>query len=111
KTEGEPAPGLASLLDGVAANERQLLAAFERHGIRRIEPLDEAFDPNFHQAMFEVPDSGKPAGTVVQLLQVGYVIHDRLLRPALVGVAKAAPAGEAGEAGEGNGAAGSEARA
>jgi molecular chaperone GrpE len=78
------------LVEGVAATERALLAAFERHGIRRIEPLPgERFDVNLHQAMFEVENSGKPAGSVVQVLQPGYQMHDRLLRPALVGVAKA----------------------
>ena len=77
-----------NLLAGVAATERELLAALERHGIRRIEPLGERFDHNFHQAMFEVDNTGQPAGTVVQVLQPGYIIHDRLLRPAMVGVAK-----------------------
>ena len=79
---------LGNLLQGVAATERELLAAFERHGVRRIDPVGERFDHNFHQAMFEVENTGKPAGTVVQVLQPGYVMHDRLLRPALVGVAK-----------------------
>ena len=77
-----------NLLTGVEAVERELMATFQRHNIEKIEPLDAPFDPNFHQAMFEVPNSGKPNGTVVQLLQPGYVIHDRLLRPAMVGVAK-----------------------
>lgn len=80
-----------ALIDGVAATERALLAAFERNGIRRIEPqLGDRFDFNLHQAMFEVENSGRPPGSVVQLLQAGYQMHDRLLRPALVGVAKAA---------------------
>lgn len=79
-----------TLLAGVAATERELLAAFERHGIRRIEPQPgEKFDHNLHQAMFEVPNTGRVAGTIVQILQPGYQMHDRLLRPALVGVAKA----------------------
>ena len=77
-----------SLLAGVAATERELLAAFERHGLKRIEPKGERFDHNFHQAVFEVEDSGQPAGTVVEVLQPGYVLQDRLLRPAMVGVAK-----------------------
>ena len=81
-----------TLLAGVAATERELLAALERNGIKRIEPQPgERFDHNFHEAMFEVEGTGRPAGTVVQVLQPGYVIHDRLLRPAMVGVAKAAP--------------------
>jgi molecular chaperone GrpE len=82
---------LKTLYDGVAATERQLEAALGKQQIQRIWPEGERFDSNFHQAMFEVPDSGKPAGTVVQVLQAGYKIHDRLLRPALVGVAKGAP--------------------
>jgi len=80
---------LKTLVDGVAATERQLLAAFERHGVTRIEPVGEAFDPNFHQAMFELPGTGKPAGTIVQVMQPGYVLQGRLLRPAMVGVARA----------------------
>ena len=83
---------LTNLNEGVEATERELLSAFEKFGIKKIESLDQKFDPNFHQAMFEVPDSGKPAGTIVQVVQDGYLIHDRLLRPALVGVAKAEPA-------------------
>ena len=77
-----------NLLSGVAATERELLAVLERNGIRRIEPLGERFDHNFHQAMFELENTGQPPGTIVQMLQPGYVIHDRLLRPALVAVAK-----------------------
>jgi molecular chaperone GrpE len=77
-----------SLTVGVEATERQLLAALERAGIKKLEPLGETFDPNFHQVMFEIENTGKPAGTVVQVLQAGYVIHGRLLREAMVGVAK-----------------------
>ena len=79
-----------ALVEGVAATERALLAALERHGIKRIEPeIGERFDPNLHEAMFEVPNTGKPGGSVVQVVQAGYRMHDRLLRPAMVGVAKA----------------------
>ena len=77
-----------SLLDGVAATERELLAAFERYSLKRIDPKGEKFDHNFHQAVFEMENTGRPAGTVVEVLQPGYVLHDRLLRPAMVGVAK-----------------------
>ena len=84
-----------SLLAGVAATERELLAAFERHGLKRIDPMGEKFDHNFHQAVFEAENSGRPAGTVVEVLQPGYVLHDRLLRPAMVGVAKGGAAAEA----------------
>jgi len=80
-----------NLLAGVAATERTLLAAFERHGIRRVDPKGERFDHNFHQAIFEAENTGKPAGTVVEVLQPGYLLHDRLLRPAMVGVAKGEP--------------------
>ena len=78
-----------NFVTGVEATERQLLQAFERAGIKKIEPLGEMFDPNFHRVMMELDGTGKPAGTVVQVLQPGYVIHDRLLREALVGVARA----------------------
>jgi molecular chaperone GrpE len=84
-----------SLLAGVAATERELLAAFERHGLKRIDPMGEKFDHNFHQAVFEAENSGRPPGTIVEVLQPGYVLHDRLLRPAMVGVAKGGAAAEA----------------
>ncbi len=77
-----------SLLAGVAATERELLSVFERHGIRRIDPKGEPFDHNFHQAIFEAERTDQPSGTIVEVLQPGYVLHDRLLRPAMVGVAK-----------------------
>jgi len=80
---------LKTLYEGVTATERQLESALAKQQIERIWPEGERFDANLHQAMFEVPGSGKPAGTVVQVLQAGYKIHDRLLLPALVGVAKA----------------------
>ena len=80
---------LRSLLDGVAATERELLSVFERHGLQRIDPKGERFDHNFHQAVFEAERPDAPAGTVIEVLQPGYVLHDRLLRPAMVGVAKA----------------------
>ena len=81
---------VAPVLEGMELTQRQLLGIFERHGIKPLYPMGEKFDPNFHQAMFEAPDTGKPDGTVVQILQTGYVIGDRLLRPAMVGVAKGA---------------------
>jgi molecular chaperone GrpE len=84
-------PRTRSLLDGVAVTERELLAAFERHGLKRIDPKGERFDHNFHQAIFEAERRGTPAGTVIEVLQPGYVLHDRLLRPAMVGVAKGGP--------------------
>ncbi|EWY40543.1 molecular chaperone GrpE [Skermanella stibiiresistens SB22] len=79
---------LKNLLTGVEATERQLQAAFDRAGIKRMEALGEQFDPNFHQVVFEVENTGKPGGTIVQVLQEGYTIHGRLLREAMVGAAK-----------------------
>ena len=78
----------SSLLAGVAATERELLSVFERHGIRRIDPMGERFDHNLHQAIFEVEHGDRPPGTIIEVLQPGYLLHDRLLRPAMVGVAK-----------------------
>lgn len=85
-----------TLRSGVELVQRELSAAFEKHGIRRIDPLGERFDPHLHQAMFEVPGSQYPAGTVAQVVQPGYAMGERLLRPALVGVAKG-PAAQAAE--------------
>jgi len=79
------------LLAGVEATERELLAVFERNGIRRIDPDGERFDHNLHQAVFEAERPGKPGGVIIEVLQPGYVLHDRLLRPAMVGVAKEIP--------------------
>jgi molecular chaperone GrpE len=80
------------MIEGVAATERELLAIFERHGIKRLDPkLGDRFDHNLHEAMFEVPGAPQPPGTIAQVLQPGYVMHDRLLRAAMVGIAKAAP--------------------
>lgn len=83
--------GFSALVEGVEMTERGMLSALERHGVKKIEPKGERFDPNFHQAMFEVPNADVPAGTVVQVVQTGYVIGDRVLRPAMVGVAKGGP--------------------
>jgi molecular chaperone GrpE len=81
-------PADAALLDGVRATQRQLLATLERFGVRRIEALGASFDPNFHEAMVEVDDDSSPLGSVVSVLEDGYMIHDRLLRAARVAVAK-----------------------
>ncbi|MDO8290739.1 MAG: nucleotide exchange factor GrpE [Parvibaculum sp.] len=79
-----------ALIDGVEATERQLLAAFERHGIKEITPQPgDRFDAHLHEAMFEVPGTGQPAGSIVHVVEAGYMIGDRLLRAARVGVAKA----------------------
>ena len=91
---------LVSLLDGVTMTQREFVTTIERHGIKRIDPMGEKFDHNFHQAVFEVEDGENEPGTVVQVVQQGYVIGDRLLRPAMVGVAKPpAPPSSEGESG------------
>lgn len=84
--------GVRNLIVGVEMTEKELLSAFEKNGIRKIDPMGEKFDYNFHQAMFELEDAGKEPGTVVQVLQPGYAIEDRILRPAMVGVSKASTA-------------------
>jgi molecular chaperone GrpE len=81
-------PGLKALIEGVELTERSLHNALEKHGVKRFDPAGEKFDPNVHQAMYEVPDSSIPVGTVAQVIQAGYMIGERILRPALVGVAK-----------------------
>ena len=84
-------PAVKALIEGVELTERELAKALEKHDVRRIEAKGQKFDPNFHQAMFEVPDPLTPSGTVVQVMQDGYAIGARVLRPALVGVAKGGP--------------------
>ena len=81
-------PGLKGLIEGVELTERALLNALEKNGVTKFDPTGERFDPNFQQAMSEVPDPSVPAGTVVQVVQAGYMIGERVLRPALVGVSK-----------------------
>jgi molecular chaperone GrpE len=90
--------GVKALLDGVEITERELIKVMEKHGVRKVEPSGQKFDPNLHQAMFELPDASVPAGTIVQVMQPGYTIGERVLRPALVGVAKGGPKAPAGEA-------------
>ncbi len=76
------------LMTGIEATERELLKSFEQNGIQKIEPLNERFDPNFHEVMFEAPMPDKPSGTVIQVVEAGYVLKGRLLRAAKVGIAK-----------------------
>lgn len=83
-----PDPGLKALIEGVELTERSLHNALEKHGVKKFDPAGEKFDPNVHQAMYEVPDPSVPVGTVAQVIQAGYMIGERVLRPALVGVAK-----------------------
>ena len=81
-------PGLKALIEGVELTERSLHSTMAKNGVKRFDPAGEKFDPNFQQAMYEVPDSSVPAGTVVQVVQSGYTIGERVLRPALVAVSK-----------------------
>jgi len=90
--------GVKALLDGVELTERELTKVMEKHGVRKIEPQGQKFDPNLHQAMLEIPDASVPAGTVVQIMQPGYTIGERVLRPALVGVSKGGPKASAADA-------------
>ena len=87
--------GFMALVEGVEMTERSMLSALERHGVKKIEPAGQKFDPNFHQAMFEVPNADMPNNTVIQVVQDGYVIGERVLRPAMVGVSKGGPKAEA----------------
>jgi len=84
-------PGLKALLEGVELTERELLKVLDKHGVKKFEPTGEKFDPNLHQAMYEVPDPSLPSGMVAQVVQAGYMIGERVLRPALVGVSKGKP--------------------
>jgi molecular chaperone GrpE len=81
-------PLLKALIEGVELTERSLLNALEKNGVKKFDPAGEKFNPNFQQAMYEVPDPTVPAGTVVQVVQAGFMIGERVLRPALVGVSK-----------------------
>jgi molecular chaperone GrpE len=87
-TRASADPGLKSLIEGVELTERSLLNTLEKNGVRKFDPAGEKFDPNFQQAMYEVPDASVPSGTVVQVVQAGYMIGERVLRPALVAVSK-----------------------
>jgi len=86
---------VTALLEGIDLTERELTKVLEKHGVKMFSPLGEKFDPNFHQAMYEVPDPAATPGTVVQVIQAGYLIGERVLRPAMVAIAKAPPKGAA----------------
>jgi molecular chaperone GrpE len=98
----EQDPALKSFLEGVTMTERELLNVLERYGIKRVQPVNEPFNPHLHQAVMEIARTDVPNGTVVQVFQAGFMIEDRVLRPAMVGVAKggpkSAPAPEGGAA-------------
>jgi molecular chaperone GrpE len=81
-----------ALIEGVELTERELMKALEKSGVKKFSPQGEKFDPNVHQAMFELDNAEVPPGHVAQVIQAGYMIGDRVLRPALVAVAKAAKA-------------------
>jgi molecular chaperone GrpE len=95
-------PGLKALIEGVELTERSLLNTLEKNGVKKFDPSGGKFDPNFHQAMYEVPDPSVPAGTVVQVMQSGFMIGERVLRPALVGVSKGGAKASAAAPANGN---------
>jgi molecular chaperone GrpE len=95
----EQDPALKSFLEGVTMTERELLNVLERHGIKRIQPLNEPFNPHLHQAVMEIQRTDVPAGTAVQVFQAGYTIGDRVLRPAMVAVSKGGPRATPGDSG------------
>ncbi len=84
----EEQPQIKSLIDGIEATERELLRGFAKHGIQKTEPLGEKFDPNFHEVMFETPMPDKQGGEIIQVIESGYILNGRILRPARVGIAK-----------------------
>jgi molecular chaperone GrpE len=87
----EQDPNLKSFLEGVTMTERELLNVLDRHGIKRLQPINEPFNPHLHEAVRQVPRSDVPSGTIVEIYQAGYIIADRVLRPAMVGVAQGGP--------------------
>jgi molecular chaperone GrpE len=84
-------PQIQSVIEGVELTARDLEAVLGRHGVKKLDPKGQKFDPNFHQAIFEAPDESLPAGTVSQVIQSGWTIGDRVLRPAMVGISKGGP--------------------
>lgn len=81
-------PHMKSVIEGIEATERDLQKSFARYGIRKVDPLGELFNPNFHEVMFETIDSSQPNGSIIKVIEAGYLLHDRLLRPARVGISK-----------------------
>jgi molecular chaperone GrpE len=82
---------LKTMIEGIDLTERDFVSRLARHGVKKIEPLGQKFDPNLHEALFEVPDPSVASGTVVQVVEAGYTIGERVLRPAKVGVARGGP--------------------
>ena len=97
ETPPDAEDAINAFADGVKLTERELQSIFERHGIEKIDPQGQKFDHDRHEAMFEMPTADAPAGTVVQVFEVGYLLKDRLLRAAKVAVAKALPAPDESE--------------
>ncbi len=91
EARGRLDPVAAALMDGLAVTERDFLARLARFGVKPIEALGAKFDPNLHEALYEIPDEAQPAGTVAQVMELGYTIGDRVLRPAKVGVTRGGP--------------------
>jgi molecular chaperone GrpE len=91
-------PKVKALVEGVELTERELLKVLEKHGVKKFSPAGEKFDPNFHQAMYEIENPQLPPGHVAQVIQAGYMLGDRVLRPAMVAVVKAAPKAAAASA-------------
>ena len=84
-------PGIKSLIEGVEMTEKEFLKTLEKNNVRQISPMNEKFDPNFHQAMFEIPNTEVPNNTILDVVQTGFMIADRVLRPAMVGISKGGP--------------------
>ena len=87
-------PALTSFVEGIELTERDFLSRLARHGVKKLDPQGQKFDPNLHEALFEAPDPSVPAGTVFQVVEAGFTIGDRVLRPAKVGVARGGPKAE-----------------
>ena len=85
------------LVEGLELTERDFLARLNRYGVRKLEPQGQKFDPNMHEALFEIPDPGVPANTVLQVVEAGFAIGERCLRPAKVGVSRGGPKIVSGE--------------
>ena len=87
-SDNQTESGMKNLIDGIEIVLKEMHSILEKNQIKKIEPLHEKFDYNFHQAMFEVPSSDYKEGLIIEVVQPGYVLHDRLIRPAMVGVSK-----------------------
>ncbi|MBB4197236.1 nucleotide exchange factor GrpE [Rhodoblastus sphagnicola] len=87
----ESDPALKTFIEGIELTERDFISRLQRHGVRKLDPKGQKFDPNFHEALFEIPDESIPTGTVAQVVEDGFAIGERVLRPAKVGVARGGP--------------------